>query len=281
MWLDGYERVALGQTGGSYDRRDNPKLCWHTTEGGSLAGAEAAFYPYPPHLGVDPDTGERHQYIDLDRRAYSLGNSDAEDSYVIQVEVVGFASDSHTWSTETLRWLGDNVADPVAAAVGVPPVIAPQGFHGQGEGIVLASSSSPIRFDIGGWDAFAGHVGHQHCPGDDHWDPGALDVATILTATAPTPKEEDMTPSVLAVSDGRVFYFATGTNREVWAKVAGVSDWYSLGGESSAGVDATQLEHGEIRLVIRGTDGALWAKQSNRDGDFWGAQWWSEAGGLA
>jgi hypothetical protein len=207
-WLTGYQRVDLGKTGGSYDRADNPKLCWHTTEGGSLAGAESAFAPYPPHLGVDPDTGECHQYIDLDRCAYSLGHSDAEDSYVIQVEVVGRAAESHLWSPARLAWLGAHVAGPVADAVGVPPVVAPQGFHGEGEGMILASSSSPIRFTLAGWDGFAGHVGHQHCPGDDHWDPGRLDVAAILGATT---EEDDMTPE----QDQLL--------REVWNMLAGGS----------------------------------------------------------
>lgn len=188
-WLAGYQRVDLGKTGGPYDRRDHPKLCWHTTEGATLAGAETAFYPYPPHLGVDAVTGECHQYIDLDRCAYSLGNSDAENSYVIQVEVVGYAGLSHDWPLSVLEWLADHVVTPVETAVGVPAVIAPQGFHGEGEGIILASSSSPIRMSLAEWDGFAGHVGHQHCPGDDHWDPGRLDVAAILAATT---GEDDM-----------------------------------------------------------------------------------------
>lgn len=281
IWLPGYQRVQLGQSGGPYDRSDHPKLCWHTTEGASLAGAETAFYPYPPHLGVDPDTGACHQYIDLDRRAYSLGNSDAEDSYVIQVEVVGYAAESHDWPPARLAWLGDQVARPVQLAVGVPPVIAPQGFHGQGEGIILASASSPIRMTLGEWDDFAGHVGHQHCPGDDHWDPGRLDVAAILAAHPQPEPEADMTPAVLAATNGRVFYFVTGSNREVWCKIGGETDWFSLGGTSTAGVDACELDHGEIRLVIRGQNGELYAKQSDRNQDFYGQDWWSEAGAIA
>jgi hypothetical protein len=197
VWLPGYTIVQLGKTGGPYDATVNPKLCWHTTEGGTVAGAETAFYPYPPHLCVDPDTGERHQYIGLDRHAYSLGNSDAEDSYVIQVEVVGYASEAPDWPPQRLQWLGEHVAGPVQQAIGVPPVACPYGFHGEGEGIILASSSSPIRLTIGEWDNFAGHVGHQHCPGDDHWDPGRLDIARILAAAGGTPapqrtKDDDM-----------------------------------------------------------------------------------------
>jgi len=182
IWLPGYTQVVLGASGGPYDQTDNPKLCWHTTEGATLAGAETAFWSYPPHLGVDPSTGERHQYIPLDRRAYSLGNSDAEDSYCIQVEVVGRADQSHTWSDDRLEWLAVNVVRPVADTVGVPAVALM--FYGEGDGYILASPDSPIRLSLADWDAYSGHVGHQHCPGDDHWDPGRLDLAAILAYAA-------------------------------------------------------------------------------------------------
>ncbi|HEY2301453.1 MAG TPA: hypothetical protein VGH66_06150 [Acidimicrobiales bacterium] len=238
VWLAGYQRVDLGKTGGGYDRTDNPKLCWHTTEGGSLAGAESAFAPYPPHLGVDPDTGECHQYLDLARCAYSLGNSDAEDSYVIQVEVVGYAAQSHTWSPDRLAWLGAHVAQPVADAVGVPPTICPQGFHGEGEGMILASSTSPIRFTLAGWDAFAGHVGHQHCPGDDHWDPGRLDLATILSGTAPPqpePEAQEITMRVvLHHSSGRVYITDGITKRYITDAAAELPELLDLCGQDAA-----------------------------------------------
>jgi hypothetical protein len=231
-WLPGYQRLELGKTGGPYDRTDHPKLCWHTTEGGSLAGAESAFAPYPPHLGVDADTGECHQYVALDRCAYSLGNSDAEDSYVIQVEVVGYAAQSHTWSPARLAWLGTHVAQPVADAVGVPPVIAPQGFHGEGEGMILASSSSPIRFTLAGWDDFAGHVGHQHCPGDDHWDPGRLDLAAILGGAAPVspPPEQETFMRVVHHSDGRAFITNGVTKRYITEQIE-LTDLLALCGQ--------------------------------------------------
>ena len=231
MWLPGYTVIQLGPSGGPYDRADHPKLCWHTTEGNTLTGAEAAFAPYPPHLGVDPRSGERHQYIDLDRCAYSLGNSDAEDSFVIQVEVVGYAAQTHTWPADWLDWLGREVARPVADAVGVPPVHLV--FYGEDDGIVLASPSSPIRLTLGQWDDFAGHVGHQHCPGDDHWDPGRLDVAAIITAGYDQPEpeppdvEDTMALTICAADRGDGTQYVTDlctfktpiADPEVWASI--------------------------------------------------------------
>jgi hypothetical protein len=218
VWLPGYTVLELGATGGAYDMTVNPKLCWHTTEGSTLGAAESAFYKYPPHLGVDPDRNICHQYVPLDRRAYSLGNSDAEDSFVIQVEVVGFASESHDWPPERLEWLGRHVAGPVHDAVGVPPVACPQGFHGEGEGMILASSSSPIRMTLSQWDSFAGHVGHQHC---------RLDIATIVgpsPAPEPEPEEEETMGYTIcaAVGDGDQYITDMCTFKR---RIAGEDDW--------------------------------------------------------
>lgn len=210
MRVAGFEWREIGQpSGGPYDRTNNPKLVWHTWEGHSWAGAEAAFAPYPPHLAVNPRDRRRCQYVDLDRHAYSLAGSDTEDSWVIQIEVAGYAGESHDWPASDLDWLGEAVLAPLVELVPIPPDVAPQGFHGADEGIVLASSSSPIRFSsVGAWDAFAGHVGHQHAPApDEHWDPGRLDVARIIAAsggaTRPTEDDDDMRYYLVVGDDPR------------------------------------------------------------------------------
>lgn len=188
IWLKGYRRVDLGGdvAGGLYDEVVHPKLGWHTTEGESLTGARAAFRPYPPHLGYNPRTREREQYIPLNRHSYAYANGEADDEFIVQVEVVGFAAQSHTWSDQTLRNLAEDVVRPVRAAIGVPDRVIPNGFHGEGEGIILASTSSPIRVSLATLRAFSGHLGHQHIPGDAHWDPGRLPIGKILTFAGPT-----------------------------------------------------------------------------------------------
>jgi hypothetical protein len=206
-WIPGFEiRDLGGPTGGPYDRHDNPKLLWHTWEGYSWNGAESAFRNYPPHVAVNPIDKRRCQYVPLDRHAYSLAGTDAEDSFVIQVEVAGYAGESHDWTDEWLEWLGAEVLAPIREIVDIPGVICPQGFHGEGEGIILASPSSPIRYNMQSWDAFSGHVGHQHAPApDDHWDPGRLDVRSIINAS-----EEALTVMhtyVIATPNGEVVRF--------------------------------------------------------------------------
>lgn len=181
LWLPGWPRVNLGLSGGPYDDTRKPKALWHTTEGSSVAGARRAFAAYPPHLCYDPRNREREQYIALNRHSYSLRGSESDDEYCIQVELVGFAGQSHTWPDEWLRNIGQDVIRPLRELAGVPDVIVWHGFRGADEGIVLASPRSPIRLTYTQLREFAGHLGHQHAPDpDEHWDPGRLNVARAI-----------------------------------------------------------------------------------------------------
>lgn len=195
-WIPGVTRVHLGPhvAGGPYDDMSRPKAGIHTTEGSTVAGARAAFRRYPPHLCYHPGTREREQYVPLDRHAYAFAGPEADDEYVVQVELVGTARNTHTWPDEWLRNIAADIVRPLRDLVGIPPVIVRHGFLGEEEarrrGIVLASTSSPIRLPLGELRAFSGWLGHQHMPPPDHhWDPGALPMARIL---AHAEQEDDM-----------------------------------------------------------------------------------------
>lgn len=189
--LPGYEQMPLaGVPGFAYDEYDDPKALLHSTEGTSIEGAVSAYRAYPPHLIVDPWKRRKVQHISLDRAAYALWNGDADDSRCIQVEIVGFAGQSHTWPDEVLRWLGTEVARPLHEYAGVPYVVVWKGFRRDGEmPYALADADSPLRLTQTELDSFSGFLGHQHVPGDSHWDPGGLNVARILQHA----QEEDVT----------------------------------------------------------------------------------------
>lgn len=173
LLVPGFEYVDLGPDGGPYDERAHPKVCWHTTEGSSLAGAEAAFRPYPPHLGYDPRSRDRRQYVDLLRHSYALLGDESDDEYVIQVEVVGRAAETPSWPAEWYRNIGVDVIRPLRQLLGVPD--AHPRFYSDREGVVLASARSPIRLTDAAFRTFSGHLGHQHVPAPDaHWDPGGF-----------------------------------------------------------------------------------------------------------
>lgn len=180
--LPGYEWWPLpGVPGMPYDEWDDPKALVHTTQGTSIDGAVTAYRNYPPHLIVDPWKRRKIQHIDLEHAAYALWNEDADDSRCYQIEIVGFAEDSHLWSDDVLNWLGKELALPLHEYAGVPYTVVWKGFKRDGEtGYILADPDSPLRLSQYELDHFSGWLGHQHIPGDSHWDPGGLNVHKIL-----------------------------------------------------------------------------------------------------
>jgi hypothetical protein len=199
--LPGFAQVDLDRTGiqspevgRPYDERSHPKICLHTTEGPTIEGAERAFARFPPHVGVEFRRRLRRQYLPIDRSSFSLRGDENDDEFVVQVEIVGFAASPP--GPAECRWLGTEVVAPIARAIGCPLKAAPQGFHGPNEGIVLAVSTSPIRFrSERALREFSGVFGHQHAPAPDtHWDPGAIDIKTILEAARNGDDDMPFTP---------------------------------------------------------------------------------------
>lgn len=196
IWLPGFEKRPIGPDGGPYDEMGHPKIGWHTWEGMSWNAAETAFRKYPPHLAVNCQDRQRRQYVALNRHAYAFRGNDNDDSYVIQIEVAGWAAHTQDMSDADCEWLMTEVVEVIERFVPVPRIIIGKGFHGADEGISppLASTSSPIRLTVPGLDAFAGHLGHQHMPPPDvHWDPGRFPLDRIFShATTTGPGGPDM-----------------------------------------------------------------------------------------
>lgn len=170
--------------GGTFDR-DPRAVVWHTTEGTTVQGAVSVYKSIQacPHLTVDPETFERFQHVPLDRSAFALrnlaGGCQTNTTGVIQIEVVGYAADSWSWSKQRLEWLGEEVLAPILEEC---PSI-PRGPIYTGPRMTCAE-----------WDVWSGgQCGHAHVPENDHWDPGDLDLARIVAyATGddmPTPEE--------------------------------------------------------------------------------------------
>ncbi len=191
--LPGWTWKDLGPDGGPYDVLYNPKVVVHTTEGSTLAGAESAYRNYPPHLGYDPIRRIKRQYVGLDRHSYALKGSESDDEFAVQVEVVGFANDTHNWSAQIYKNFAVDVVAPLEKHFGVPRIA--RRFYGADEGIVLASPHSPIRMSNAGWRSFSGWLGHQHAPApDEHWDPGRFLIQKSFEYLAINDGDDDMTP---------------------------------------------------------------------------------------
>lgn len=188
-WLDGFERVDLGPDGDAFADTSHPKGCLHTMETASVAVAEATYGRYPPHVGVDVARRVRRQYVRLDRASYALSNMSGgirpDTEFVIQIELNLFAARTGELSDADVRWLGEAVCGPIARAVGIPHRFVR--FYGAGEGIVLATPTSPVRMSGAEFRAYSGWLGHQHVPENSHWDPGAMHVDRILAAAYDNP----------------------------------------------------------------------------------------------
>ena len=140
------------------------KIVWHTTEGSSLPNYGGS----APHFTLDPANGRLWQHIPLDRAARALKAGGPNFWNAIQVELIGFAAESQTWPplrytriAKLARWIEANFAVPRSAGVT---------FVGN----VSHMPSSQAFKD------YKGHCGHQHVPGNDHWDPGKLKINSVL-----------------------------------------------------------------------------------------------------
>lgn len=150
------------------------KFCVHTTEGSSAEGAIATYRANrdAPHFTLAVQMGKRalYQHIPINRAARSLQHTlppETNRANVWQVEVVGFTAQSPDWPDELYHYL-HLLFMWVHRHAGVP-MVAHHPFPGH-------------RFTGEGWVKAEGLVGHCHCPGNTHVDPGALNVHKALTA---------------------------------------------------------------------------------------------------
>jgi hypothetical protein len=152
------------------------KLVWHTTEGGSLPnyGGDS------PHFTLDPQDGRLWQHIPLSRAARALQQGGPNFWNTVQVELIGFADEKEAKKHGLLRravinWTDDEYAEVaklarwIEANFDVPRRSNVEFLHHTNH---LASPDAVKRY--------AGHIGHQHINGNDHWDPGLFKIAKVL-----------------------------------------------------------------------------------------------------
>ena len=168
---------------------DTPwRLVLHTTETKGLPN-----YTSPPHITINPVTGTVWQHINFDRGSYALrhpsGSVETNRTRALQVEIIGYAKDAATYGTslhlaKMLHWFEHEfnirrTNHPVFKL----------GCYGTG---------SVCRMLEDEWLLFDGICGHEHVPGNTHWDPGALPVDALLAlptdpvVSVPDPLEDDM-----------------------------------------------------------------------------------------
>ncbi|WDM16733.1 peptidoglycan-binding protein LysM [Streptomyces lavenduligriseus] len=194
IWIKEAERLGDGSIGGAMDTPSAPpRVVWHTTESGTGNASFDAVGKYlisisaEPHILYDPTTDRLAQYGPLNQSARALKNdgltrTNRTGRVCIQIEVLGKASApfTKTWKP------GPNFKALMRAirSWGVPDVF-PMGKP-------AAKASATVRSRTT-WATEGGHYGHCNVPGNDHWDPGAIDTRALFaaaprTSTPPAPK---------------------------------------------------------------------------------------------
>lgn len=184
IWISGAERLGDGSIGGAMDLPDAPaRAVWHTTESGDGNASFKNVAEYlikkgaEPHILYDPTTDRIGQFGPLDKSARALRNDGSTRTNrvgksCIQIEVLARASKPFTgyWKP------GPNFRLLMAAirSWGIPDTL-PMGALAKS----YSDSSARTRSV---WLSKGGHYGHCHIPGNDHWDPGAIDVKALFAA---------------------------------------------------------------------------------------------------
>ncbi|WP_234430663.1 peptidoglycan-binding protein [Streptomyces sp. NRRL F-4489] len=160
-----------------------PRVVWHTTESGAGSAAFDDVAAYlsninaEPHILYDPTTDRIGQYGPLDESARALKNDDSSrtnrtGSVCIQIEVLARASNPFTnyWRP------GPNWRALMAAIRSWDvPDTWPMGPP-------AATAAAAHNRNRSTWLNRGGHYGHCHVPGNDHWDPGAINTAALFDA---------------------------------------------------------------------------------------------------
>ena len=175
LWHPG-ARVLRGNGAGSFVPA-GPKLLWHTTEGSSAEGAISAFRHNNswPHFTLEPTTGRLFQHLPLNVAARTLqhppGIVETNRANVIQVELVGFAKNSPLWADAEYKRIAA-LARWIEANAGVPRVSTVK--------FTSTPQRQATRLSGTAWLKYSGHIGHEHAPGNHHWDPGSMRIDKVL-----------------------------------------------------------------------------------------------------
>jgi hypothetical protein len=198
-WLPGCTRQDFGTNGGSWTRAP-AIICLHSTEGTSFPGYNGG--KDAPHFTINVATGERRQHIPMSVAARALahpsGTPETNRAGVIQIEVIGTCDPAHRGDSGWL-YLPEMGADQIANLSRLMRDISNDQRIPWQSTVAFEPYPSPAygsghpRLSTSSFASYAGVLGHQHVPSNDHGDPGNLPIAALLGDTPtpqPTPREE-------------------------------------------------------------------------------------------
>lgn len=204
LWIPGAERLPCSKPGGVIASTAPPRAVWHTVEGTS--GSTSAWTSSirvlneksaEPQVLWDPITDRLGQFMPLNLSGRALKNDGTYQTnrigrVCIQIEVIAFSAKPFTgyWKP------GKNFKALVAAlkSWGIPVDVWPAGPPPK----FIASPPHNVpenRRSRQAWLTEGGYFSHSQIPGNDHGDPGGVDVDDMAAAGKPLVKPTDPPPT--------------------------------------------------------------------------------------
>lgn len=182
MFLDGVERIEPVKQAPGPEFIDRPwRGVLHTTEGNTAEDAIAVFKKknFWSHFTIDPATDRVVQHITLSRGARALQAAKGvatNSARAIQIEIVGRAARADRLTADQLEFIRGVMLRIEEKA----PIARRSGLTFVGSPGLTKTVRLKDKAEDSEWARFAGWCGHQHVPANTHWDPGAIDIATLV-----------------------------------------------------------------------------------------------------
>lgn len=170
IYYPGADRMARWKGLGNATLATINKIVLHTTESAGLP----SFSGNHPNLAYVPATRKWYHCTPINGSSTALSNDGSHQTNranVVQVEIIGYAKDSGKLPQTAIDDLGAFVAW-MHKEWGVPLTAAPK----------WTGPNTTARMSWSQYVAFKGVLGHQHVPGNTHWDPGQINAAAIIAA---------------------------------------------------------------------------------------------------
>jgi hypothetical protein len=144
-------------------------LVLHTTEGNGWEGYASG--TMAPTFTYDPRSHQMRQHfpVNMAGRALVDPGVGTNRNNCAQIEIIGHAAQGGPLDAQAIADLGALVS--WLHQEWSVPLVAPYAF-----------TVPAHRMSLAEWTACRGVVGHEHVYGNDHWDPGAMNVDAILNA---------------------------------------------------------------------------------------------------
>ncbi|MFM9780482.1 peptidoglycan-binding protein [Streptomyces scabiei] len=192
-YISGVVRFGGQSIGGAMDTPSHPpRKTWHTTEspaGRSYFYSVAAYLMRvgaEPQVIYDPDSDLLGQFGPLTQSCRALRNdgtrrTNREGKVNIQVEVLGRASQPWTKGFDPAKKPNFRKLLAAGRAHGIPDVWP------AGKPPATATAAAKGSRSRTTWETKGGHYAHGQVPGNDHWDPGAIDTSIVPGKPPTTP----------------------------------------------------------------------------------------------